>query len=178
MINKTVCFSGHRPEKLPGKGDENREETAFIKKLLADKISQCIRNGYTRFFSGTARGIDLWAAEEVIRMREASPGITLVCVKPFENQGIDFPADDRQLYEKIISLADSVVCTSAQYKKNCYSIRNRYMVDNSDLLIAFVKSYRSGTGQTINYAGKLGKKTDITDLSDMEFIMKYEQLSF
>jgi uncharacterized phage-like protein YoqJ len=178
LINKTVCFSGHRPEKLPGRGDNSREETIFIKNLLKEKIAHCILDGYTRFFSGTARGIDLWAAEEVIRMRDDFPDITLVCVKPFEDQGMDFPSEDRRLYEKIITLADSVVCTSECYSRNCYSIRNKYMVDNSALLIAFVRNYRSGTGQTINYAGKLGKKTDITDLTDMEFIMKYEQLSF
>lgn len=178
MINKTVCFSGHRPEKLPGKGADDREETAFIKKLLKKKIESCIANGYTRFFSGVARGIDLWAAQAVIECRKTNPEIKLICVKPIKNQGFNFPDNDRILYEQIISQADSVICTSEEYQKNCYSVRNRYMVDNSGMLIAFVKNYRSGTGQTINYAKKLGRKTDITDLSDISFTMNYEQLSF
>ena len=60
--------------------------------------------------------------------------------------------------------------TSEEYSKDCYSVRNKYMVDSSSLLIAFVKNYRSGTGQTINYAKKTGKITDITDLSDLNLL--------
>ncbi len=178
MINKTVCFSGHRPEKLPGKGDDNREETIFIKNLLNDKIEKYIDDGYTCFLSGVARGIDLWAADIVLKHRQQNPAIKLICVKPIKNQGENFPAEDKAEYERIISLADSVVCTSDTYKKDCYTIRNKYMIDHSDLLIAFVKNYRSGTGQTINYARKQGKKADITHLSNIESDMKYMQLSF
>ena len=52
------------------------------------------------------------------------------------------------------------------------------MVENSEKLIAFVNNYRSGTGQTINYARRTGIMTDITDLSDIDFNMKYRQLEF
>lgn len=176
MINKTVCFSGHRPEKLPGKGKDDRQETVFIKNLLKSRIENSINEGYTRFLSGVARGIDLWAAMIVLELREKNSDIELICVKPVENQGHNFPEEDRLLYEKIISQADSVVCTSEEYSRNCYTVRNHYMVDHSEKLIAFVNNYRSGTGQTINYARKLGRKTDITDLSSIDFMMMYEQL--
>lgn len=176
MKDKTVCFSGHRPEKLPGAGKDENTETRFIKELLKKKIQKCISEGYVRFLSGVARGIDLWAAEIVLEFKESNPVIELICVKPIISQGESFPDADKQLYNKIIRSADSVICTSDTYKRSCYMIRNRYMVDNSDKLIAFVKSYRSGTGQTINYAKKTGKKTDIIDLSDVNFSLNYEQL--
>lgn len=178
LIEKTVCFSGHRPEKLPGGGKEGSAETAFIKNLLRCRIEESIGEGYTVFYSGVARGIDLWAAQIVTELRETNPEIRLVCVKPVENQGHNFPEDDRRLYNSLIEKADSVVCTSAEYSRSCYAVRNRYMVDNAAKLIAFVNNYRSGTGQTINYARKLGRITDITDLSSIDFSMKYEQLTF
>lgn len=178
MTEKTVCFSGHRPEKLPGKGRDDCSETLFIKDLLRSKIENSIDEGYTRFFSGVARGIDLWAAQAVLELKKKHPDIQLVCVKPVENQGHNFPENDRLIYESVIERADSVVCTSPEYSRNCYAVRNRYMVDNADRLIAFVNCYRSGTGQTINYAKKLGIETDITDLSSLDFDMKYEQLKF
>ena len=178
MINKTVCFSGHRPEKLPGKGSTDRPETEFIRNLLREKINTCISEGYTRFLSGVARGIDLWTAQTVLEIIEKNPDIELICVKPFENQGYNFPDDDKLLYGKIITEADSVICTSSAYSRNCYYIRNCYMVDHSGKLIAFVNNYRSGTGHTINYARKLGRKTDITDLNSIDYDMTYEQLHF
>lgn len=178
MINKTVCFSGHRPEKLPGKGSADRPETEFIRNLLKTKINTCVSEGYTRFLSGVARGIDLWAAQTVLEIKKINPGIELICVKPFENQGYNFPDEDKLLYEKIITEADYVICTSPEYRKTCYYIRNCYMVDHAGMLIAFVNNYRSGTGQTINYAKKLGRKTDITNLNSIDFEMNYEQLHF
>jgi len=178
LTEKAVCFSGHRPEKLPGKGIADRSETLFIKELLRTKIEQSIREGYTRFYSGVARGIDLWAALAVLDFKKVCPEIELICVKPVENQGYNFPESDRILYDSVIKRSDSVICTSAEYSKSCYAVRNRYMVDHSDKLIAFVNSYRSGTGQTINYARRKGIITDVTDLSDIDFSMKYEQLMF
>ncbi len=177
MIYKSVCFSGHRPEKLPGKGIADDPQTKYIKDLLNSKITNCISQGYTSFISGVARGIDLWAAQLVIKHRTANPQIKLICVKPVANQGYNFPEEDKQLYNDVITNADTVICTSETYRRSCYMIRNKYMVDNSDLLIAFVKEYKSGTGQTIKYASGLGKKTDITDLSDIGFNMCYEQLT-
>ncbi|MDO5560355.1 MAG: SLOG family protein [Oscillospiraceae bacterium] len=178
MNNKTVCFSGHRPEKLPGKGDDKREETIYIKKILTEKIRLCISDGYTEFISGVARGIDLWAAQTVLRMKAVYPSVILRCVKPVSDQGINFPDNDKLLLDFILSNADDVICTCQSYTRNCYMIRNRYMVDHSDKLIAFVKNYRSGTGQTINYAMKLNKNVDITDLSDINNLMSFEQLTF
>ncbi len=93
------------------------------------------------------------------------------------NQGYNFPEEDKKTYDLVISQADSVVTTSESYSKTCYMKRNKYMVDHSDLLIAFVKNYRSGTGQTINYAKKQNVDSDITDLSDIEYQMNYLQLS-
>ena len=124
-----------------------------------------------------ARGIDLWAAQIVLEKKKENPDILLICVKPMDNQGYNFPEEDKKTYDMIISLSDNVISTSESYSKNCYMKRNKYMVDHSDLLIAFVKNYRSGTGQTINYAKKQNVDSDITDLSDIEYQMNYLQLS-
>lgn len=177
MINKSVCFSGHRPEKLPGKGIPDDPQTKYIKDLIGNKIQICICEGYTYFISGVARGIDLWAAKLVIDYRTINPQIKLICVKPVANQGYNFPEEDKLLYDDVVANADTVICTSESYRRSCYMIRNKYMVDNSDLLIAFVKEYKSGTGQTIKYASGLGKKTDITDLSNIQYDMCYKQLT-
>ena len=36
--------------------------------------------------------------------------------------------------------------------------RDRYLVDNSDLLVCFLRKNRGGTFYTVNYARKKGKK--------------------
>ena len=46
---------------------------------------------------------------------------------------------------------------SPKYFRGCMQKRNRYMVDNSSLLIAYVYSNRGGSVQTRNYAIKKDK---------------------
>ena len=59
--------------------------------------------------------------------------------------------------DRIIQLCDS-------YQRGCYHIRNRYMVDNCDVLIAIYNGEtKGGTAYTVNYARKLGKEIVIID---------------
>lgn len=71
------CFTGHRPEKL------NMSEKEAISWLDAE-IRQAIKDGFVTFISGMARGVDIWAAEIVLRLRDAGAPIHLICASPFE----------------------------------------------------------------------------------------------
>ena len=57
-----ACFTGHRPEKL-------RQTEKDICKGLEREIQSAICNGIHVFISGMARGVDIWAAEIVLRLR-------------------------------------------------------------------------------------------------------------
>lgn len=151
---KTVCFTGHRPEKFPVCETNNTTDTILdmIKSMLYYKIYDAAQSGYEYFISGLARGVDLWAAEAVIDIQKSFPDIKLVCAKPFPEHGNSFRGKDLWTFNNVIEKAHSVICTSENYSKDCYHIRNRYMVDHSSLLIGVVSDLRSGTGQTINYA--------------------------
>ena len=49
MREKTVCFSGHRPEKLPFNGDESIFEVKTLMSRLFREINSAIFQGYTTF---------------------------------------------------------------------------------------------------------------------------------
>ena len=68
MEGKTVCFSGHRPTKLPCH-DESSPETNRLKSMLYKAIYDCVEEGYTNFVTGLAKGIDNWAADMVIEFK-------------------------------------------------------------------------------------------------------------
>ena len=63
LRKRTVCFSGHRPEKLPLKGDSGATVIRYLKSILYKEILDSITAGYDRFITGLARGVDLWAGE-------------------------------------------------------------------------------------------------------------------
>ena len=156
MFEKTVCFSGHRPEKLPHGGDENSLTTNNLKSLLYKEIYDSIHDGYTEFITGLARGVDNWAAQMILDFKNKNDALRLICVQPYKNYGEGWKGYEKWALSHIIERADEVVILCDRFQPDCMKLRNQYMVDHSSKLIAVVSNYRSGTGQTIRYAQKQG----------------------
>lgn len=165
MYEKTVCFSGHRPEKLPHGGDENHPATGNLKSLLHKEIYDSIHAGYTEFITGLARGVDNWAARMILDFRSREPSLRLICVRPYRDYGENWRGSDRWELAHILEQADEIVVLGEQYHKDCMRQRNQYMVEHSAKLIAVVSDYRSGTGQTIRYAQKKGLELRVIEIS-------------
>lgn len=163
---KAVCFTGHRPEKIMRVAGIDEPAVEMIKSMLYYQIYRAAEEGYEFFISGLARGVDMWAAEYVIDLKKKYPRMKLICAKPFENHQKSFHGKDLWELMNVLRHADEVVTVSREYSKNCYRLRNYYMVDNSSRLIAVVENFRSGTGQTINYARKKGIDIKMINISD------------
>lgn len=162
---KTVCFSGHRPEKLPDGGNMTSPVMGVIKSLLYQEITAAIDDGYTCFITGLARGIDLIAGELVLDIKRTDPKIGLVAAVPYKAQPKNLKSYEKFAYGCIINEADKVVYVSEKYHKGCLQERNQFMVENSSRLIAAVANYRSGTGQTIRLAENAGIEVRVINIS-------------
>ena len=146
----SCSFTGHRI--IPFKDRERIEE-----KLRCELVG-LIEKGVTLFIAGGALGFDTLAALEVIALRERYPEIKLRLAIPCENQKKRWKEKDVLLYEKIMKKADEVVYTSRAYTPGCMHIRNRYMVDNSDVCIAYMTKDSGGTAYTVKYAKSKNKE--------------------
>ncbi len=152
--DKTVCFTGHRPEKMPfAPSDTVRLRT--LKSLIYSEITSAIDRGFDTFITGMQRGVDLWAAEAVMEL-SARHKLSLIAALPYKDMGKGFKGQDKWVFGRILNRADETVIISDDYTPGCMNKRNRFMVDNSSLLIAVVGDMRSGTGQTVRYAEKSG----------------------
>lgn len=165
MSERTVCFSGHRPEKLVCGGDETNPVINRLKSMIYKEIYDSWKDGYTVFISGLARGVDMWAAEMVADLKRKAD-VKLICVKPYKNHGYNLKGVEKWRYNHILENADETVIICDEYRKNCMRLRNEYMIEHSSKLIAVVSDYRSGTGQTIRLAEKKGIESKIIDLNN------------
>lgn len=170
LKSKTLCFSGHRPEKLPANGDVNSPEMRRILSVLFLEIDKSVENGYTSFITGVAKGVDLWAAKYVIQLKEKYPELSLICAVPYKEYGKSWKGLDKWDLEMTFDMSDEIVFVSESYTSFCMRKRNEYMVDNSSKLIAVVSDYRSGTGQTIRYAQRNKLETKIIDADEMSLL--------
>ena len=149
---KTCCVTGNRPQKFPWKYGKGRKH----KKYLADiarQIDDLLGYGYLHFISGGALGVDQDFAEAVLCAKEIHEQITLEIAVPCRAQDLRWSEADRLRYRSILERADKVVVLSERYTNSCMQRRNEYMVDKSDLALAYWNGEESGgTWNTIKYA--------------------------
>ncbi|MCR4719719.1 MAG: DUF1273 domain-containing protein [Firmicutes bacterium] len=143
------CFTGHRPEKL------NVPE-AEVKAGLKKEILQAVNDGMYVFITGMARGVDIWAAQIVLELREKNSEIKLMCAIPHPDFEKRWSADWQEQYNFILQNADHSVMVSKAYSRSCYQVRNEWMVNHSNRVIAVFNGEKSGTKNTVDYANKHG----------------------
>ena len=143
-----VCFTGHRPEKL------TRSEVA-IRKDLEIQICQAVADGLNVFITGMARGVDIWAAQIVLMLRDEGYDVKLMCVCPYEGFERGWNQEWQKAYREILAAADFVKYVCEGYNRTCFQARNEWMVNHSARVIAVFNGEKSGTKNTIDYAVKV-----------------------
>lgn len=155
---KTCCFTGHRPEKLPWKHDETAPDCLALKRLLAELLAALYADGYRDFLCGMAAGADLYFGEAVVALRDEHPDARLLAVVPFQGQEQRWPEALRQRYFRLSLECDDVTVLHSRYRPGCMMERNRYMVDRAGLLIAVYDGRPGGTKNTLDYAAARGRR--------------------
>ena len=132
----TCMFTGHRPQNLSFRFNEDDYRCQELKRRLAILIREKIENGVTCFLSGMAIGVDCYAAEIVLSLKREFPNISLYAIVPCSNQSCKW--NDKQIarYNSILKQCDKVVTLQDAYTPDCMQRRNRYMVEHSDCVIA------------------------------------------
>lgn len=160
---KNCAITGHRPMRFKWKYKENDTRCMRLKRRMQEQFALLYEQGVRRFFVGGSLGVDQWAGEILLRMKEqpAYGDLELVVALPFEGHDAGWDARSRSRLQFLIrhSTSTVVVGTTAEPAAICYKKRNYYMVDHADCLLAVYDndcSIRSGTGMTVNYAKKKG----------------------
>ena len=142
------CFTGHRPEKL-------NAPQKVVCEALEQEIRRAIADGLTVFISGMARGVDIWAAEIVLRLRDSGMPIRLICASPYQGFEQGWSTDWQKRYNAILATADLVRFICPGYSRSCFQIRNEWMVNHSARVIAVYNGEKGGTRNTLEYAKKM-----------------------
>ena len=153
----TACFTGHRSQKLPWRFNEDDERCKVMKVALRSEIEKAIQRGYRTFLCGMALGFDMICAETVLDFKKQYGDIKIIGALPCRTQDIKWRDKDRKRYRDLLSRLDDVRCIYDEYVgAECMLERNRYMVNNSSLMIALFNGLPGGTKSTIDYAKKNG----------------------
>lgn len=155
------AITGHRPSRFKFKYDEKNTGCKRLKKRLHDQLILLYEQGVRRFYVGGALGVDMWAGEILLRLKEQPEysDLELVEVLPFEGHDDKWDARSRQRLTFLREHSEFVTIIGKHGVGNAYLERNRYIVDQADYVLAVYdnnRKIRSGTGMTVHFAEKKG----------------------
>ena len=113
-------------------------------------------DGLNVFISGMARGVDIWAAQIVLKLRNEGTDVKLICACPYKGFERGWSREWQHQYKEIVESADWVEYVCVNYSRKCFQIRNEWMVNHSARVIAVFCGEKGGTKNTIDYATKVG----------------------
>ena len=163
---KTLCFTGHRPNKLKGYNPEDNSELLYA---IRNKVEDFIINkGVSIFINGGALGVDIWSALIVLRLKKKYPHITLIIAIPCKEHSSKWTPDSVKMYEDVLSRSDrNVIITNEDYNPGLMQVRNEWMVDKSDYVLGIWDGTKGGTNNCLQYARSQEKIIEVINPNNL-----------
>lgn len=144
-----IAITGHRPDKLNYDYDLTGALTARIQEKIELVLRDYIDKPDTTLITGMALGIDTLFALIAVELE-----LPFIAAIPCSGQYQKWTEKSKKLYHKLIN---SPLCTKhyvskLPYDNKCMDARNRWMVDNADLIIAVWNGSPGGTANCVKYA--------------------------
>ena len=138
--------TGHRPPKL---GGYSRLVESRLEWFACDVLRQL---GATQVISGMALGWDQALAEAARQL-----SIPYIAAVPFAGQESRWPEPSRNKFNHLLESAEQVIVVSeGGYSPHKMQIRNEWMVDHCEYVLAMWDGSSGGTANCIKYANQVG----------------------
>jgi uncharacterized phage-like protein YoqJ len=153
-----VAFCGHRPNKIGGYNIPNPTYDKIYQRII-DALRELKA---TKAISGMALGVDQWAAKACIEL-----DIPFIAAIPFKGQEGVWPLKSKTEYKSILDKACEIVIVSpGGYSPEKMHIRNHWMVDHCDKLIAVWNGTPGGTQECVTYANSINREVFRIDVDE------------
>lgn len=147
---KTVTITGYKAHEL-GIFNQKHPGIKIIKKALRNQLIPLIEEGLEWVIISGQLGIELWAAELVIELREDYPNLQLAVITPFLEQEKNWQDQRQEEYQSILAQADYVnSITNREYEGPWqFRAKNNFLLDHSDALLIIYDEEKEGSPKYI-----------------------------
>lgn len=163
-----IAITGHRPHKLGNDYDLTSPLISWIENEIIEILERYKKSDEELILiTGMALGIDTLFAKIAIKNK-----IKFIAAIPCKEQYIPWPKKSQETWYSIINNPLCIVyyISKESYTPECMNIRNKWMVDNCDLLIGVWDGSSGGTKNCIDYAVSQNKIPVIINPKNHEII--------
>ena len=133
-----VMFCGHKEISEPDK----------LRRWLEETVDELIQRGADTFYLGGYGAFDRLAANVVWSKKRLYPSVQSVLVLPYLDRAVDATDYDGTIYPPLENVP----------RRFAISRRNEWMVDHSDVVVAYVIHEWGGAATTLRYAKRKHKE--------------------
>ncbi|UQZ86564.1 hypothetical protein SK3146_05857 [Paenibacillus konkukensis] len=181
---KRVLITGYKASEL-GIFSLKHPGIAIIKKAIKKRLLSLVDEGLEWAIVSGQWGVELWAAEAALELREDYPQLQLAVITPFLQQEEKWSDEKKELYSGIMQRADYVNSVTKTAYDGPWQFRekNKFLLRNSDGILLLYDEEKEGSPKFIKeQALKLAERTDYRLLTitadDLQNIVEEEQTEF
>lgn len=159
---ESCAVAGPKPTRFKFGYKEDNSLCRKIKKAMLRQFRRLYRKrGVRRFYIGGAIGVNLWAGELLLKLKE-EPGyedLELVVVLPFPGHDAKWDVRSRKRLEYLIQHSTEHLTAGTEDCRESYISQNRYLADHAQYLVAVSEEHReqeTGSFQVTAYAQEKG----------------------
>lgn len=159
---ESCAVAGPKPTRFKFGYKEDNSLCRKIKKAMLRQFRRLYRKrGVRRFYIGGAIGVNLWAGELLLKLKE-EPGyedLELVVILPFPGHDAKWDVRSRKRLEYLIQHSTEHLTAGTEDCRESYISQNRYLVDHAQYLVAVSGEHReqeTGSFQVTAYAQEKG----------------------
>ena len=159
---ESCAVAGPKPTRFKFGYKEDNSLCRKIKKAMLRQFRRLYRKrGVRRFYIGGAIGVNLWAGELLLKLKE-EPGyedLELAVILPFPGHDVKWDVRSRKRLEYLIRHSVEHLTVGTEDCRESYISQNRYLVDHAQCLVAVGEEHReqeTESFQVTTYARERG----------------------
>lgn len=157
-----ICaITGHQGTRFRFKYKDSNNGCKRLKRRMREQFIALYQEGVRHFWIGGGLGVDLWAGEILLRLKEEPEYHEIVLHAALPFPGYDAKWDERSKLRMAFvvkhSASTQMVGTMDSLPSVCYRQKDRFLIDQADCLLTVYdndRSVRNGVGASVFLAEK------------------------
>lgn len=179
---KRIVVTGYKQHEL-GIFDDKHPGIGFIKKALEAQFISLVDEGLEWVIVSGQLGVETWAVEVVIELKEQYPHLKYAIITPFIEQDKNWNDMNKEKFQMLTAKADyQVSLTSIPYEGPWQFVeKDKFLMRNSDGMLIVYDAENEGSPKFIKkkadqYAARSNYRVRTITADDLNFIAEEEQM--